>query len=141
VILPDVNTLVYAFRRDSRDHPRYNHWLGTVVNGESTYGIAPQVLSSVVRLATNPRVFKQPSDLEDALRFCRTLLEQPQCEVIQPGRHHWSIFANLCRAAQATGNLVQDAWFAALAIEHGCDWITTDRDFARFPGLHWRTAF
>ena len=27
---------------------------------------------------------------------------------------------------------------AALAIEHGCTWVTTDRDFARFPGLTWQ---
>jgi len=141
VILPDVNTLVYALRRDSRDHARYSRWLNTVVNDESAYGIAPQVLCSVIRLATDPRVFKQPSEFEEALQFCRALLEQPHCEVIQPGRHHWSIFVNLCRTAQASGNLVQDAWFAALAIEHGCDWITTDRDFARFPGLQWRTPF
>jgi predicted nucleic acid-binding protein len=31
-----------------------------------------------------------------------------------------------------------DAYFAALAIEHGCEWITADRGFARFPGLRWR---
>ena len=30
------------------------------------------------------------------------------------------------------------AWFAALAIEHGCEWVTLDRDFERFPGLRWR---
>jgi predicted nucleic acid-binding protein len=39
------------------------------------------------------------------------------------------------------GNLVQDAWFAALAIASGCAWITTDRDFARFPGFRWRPSF
>ena len=26
---------------------------------------------------------------------------------------------------------------AALAIEWGCEWVTMDRDFARFPGLKW----
>ena len=31
-----------------------------------------------------------------------------------------------------------DAYIAALAIEHGCELITTDSDFARFPGLPWR---
>jgi predicted nucleic acid-binding protein len=25
-----------------------------------------------------------------------------------------------------------------LAIEHGCTWITYDRDYARFPDLDWR---
>jgi predicted nucleic acid-binding protein len=33
---------------------------------------------------------------------------------------------------------VHDAWFAALAIESGCEWITTDRNYARFEGLRWR---
>jgi predicted nucleic acid-binding protein len=39
------------------------------------------------------------------------------------------------------GVVVQDAWFAALAIESGCEWITTDRDYARFEGLRWRAPF
>jgi hypothetical protein len=77
--------------------------------------------------------------LDEALLFCHTLLEQPHCQLIQPGPRHWKIFADLCRRAKATGNLVADAWFAALAIESGCEWITTDRDYARFEGLRWRT--
>ncbi len=36
------------------------------------------------------------------------------------------------------GNLVPDAWLAAIAIESGCEFITTDGDFARFPDLRWR---
>ncbi|MCY3786131.1 MAG: PIN domain-containing protein, partial [bacterium] len=44
----------------------------------------------------------------------------------------------LCRQVQSKGNLVQDAYLAALAIESGSEWITTDRDFSRFPGLRWR---
>ena len=141
MILPDVNTLIYALRKDSRQHRRYSEWLETVVNGDSTYGISPQVLCSVVRISTNPRIFKQPSERDEALQFCETLLEQENCQLIQPGPRHWPIFVDLCRRAQASGNLVQDAWFAALAIEHGCEWITSDRDYSRFPGLLWRTAF
>ena len=60
---------------------------------------------------------------------------------VQPGPRHWDIFANLCEQAGTTGNLVPDAWFAAMAIESGCEWITTDRDYARFKGLRWRTLF
>jgi hypothetical protein len=36
------------------------------------------------------------------------------------------------------GNLVPDAYLAALAIESGSTWITTDRDYSRFAGLTWR---
>jgi predicted nucleic acid-binding protein len=34
--------------------------------------------------------------------------------------------------------MVPDAWFAALAIEAGCEWITLDRDYTRFPDLKTR---
>jgi uncharacterized protein len=141
VILPDVNVLLYAFRSDSVDHARYRGWLDEVVNGDEAYGISPQVLSSVVRIATHSRIYTNPSRLEEALSFARVLLEQPTCTVVQPGPRHFSLFEDLCRRAAATGNLVQDAWLAALAVEHGCEWISTDGDYARFPGLRWRRPF
>jgi uncharacterized protein len=141
VILPDVNVLIYAFRPDSVDHAKYRGWLDATVNGPHAYGISPQVLSSVCRICTHPRIFAQPDPIADVLRYARTLLEQPNATVIVPGERHWSIFESVCGQAKATGNLVQDAWFAALAIESGSEWITTDRDFARFTGLIWRTPF
>lgn len=141
MILPDVNVLLYAFRVDSVDHGRYRAWLEEVVNGDEAYGVSPQVLSSVIRLATHPRVFVSPSRVDDAFAFARTLLEQPHATSVTPGARHFSIFEDLCRRSAATGNLVQDAWFAALAVESGCEWITTDGDFARFAGLRWRRPF
>lgn len=96
------------------------------------------VLSGFVRVVTHPRVFKQPSSLDDAMTFASQLRDQPNCVVIVPGNAHWRIFTRLCAEANVRGNLVPDAYFAALAIEHGCDWITTDGDFSRFAGLKWR---
>ena len=139
MILPDVNVLIYAFRDDSPDHPRYRAWLESVVNSSEAYGISPQVLAGVVRIVSHPRVFARPSQATDAFMFARTLMEQPNAITVVPGERHWSIFVQLCSTAGATGNLVQDAWYAALAIESGCEWVTRDRDYARFPGLRWRT--
>ncbi len=141
MILPDVNVLIYAFRRDTQDHRRYREWLHSVVNGESAYGMSPQVLSSFVRVSTHPAIFSHPSGLDEALEFCGVLMKQPHCMLVHPGPRHWSIFADLCLRTQASGNRVQDAWFAGLAIENGCEWITTDRDYSRFPGLSWRSPF
>lgn len=138
MILPDVNVLVHAFRGDASDHALCLPWLEGVVNGDSRYGMSPQVLSGVVRVATHPKVFRNPSGLDEALRFCELLLARPHCVAIQPAEAHWEIFTRLCREADARGNLVPDAWFAALAIEAGCEWVTLDRDYARFPGLKWR---
>jgi len=141
LILPDVNVLIYAFRVDSTDHSKYRSWLSELVNGVAAYGVAPQVLASVIRICTHPRIYKQPSSTDEVLAFCNVLLEAPNATVISPQDRHWSIFLSLCASSKATGNLVPDAWLAALAIEAGCEWITTDGDFARFEGLSWRHPF
>ena len=141
MILPDVNVLIYAFRPDSDNHAECRNWLQSVIDGDAAYGMSPQVLSSVVRIVTHPRIFPQPDALPDVFAYADVLLSQPHCQIIQPGPRHWTVFCDLCRRAKAAGNLVPDAWFAALAIESGCEWITTDRDFARFEGLRWRAPF
>ncbi len=123
------------------DHSIYRRWLDGVVNGVEAYGIAPQVLSSLVRICTHPRIYKQPSDIGEAFAFCNSLLEAPNATAITPQERHWSIFQTLCHRSKATGNLVPDAWLAALAIESGCEWITTDGDFGRFEELNWRRPF
>jgi hypothetical protein len=138
VILPDVNVLLYAFRRDAPRHVEYRQWLDQTINGDGAYGVAPQVLASLVRISTHRRVYVHPSTPAEALAFCEALLQPDHCTVVQPGARHWGLFQDLCRTSRATGNLVQDAWFAALAIESGCEWITTDRDYVRFPGLRSR---
>jgi hypothetical protein len=138
VILTDVNILVHAFRTDSPEHLTCRAWLDDVVNGDARYGMAPQVLSGVIRITTHPKVFAMPSSLDEVLQFSDILLDQPHCVIIEPGERHWRIFKRLCTAADARGNLVPDAWFAALAIESGCEWITLDHDYARFPDLQWR---
>ena len=139
MILPDINVLLYVIRSDLPQHAHYKVWLEEIVNGPDPYGMSPQVLASVVRIATRSGAFARPSKLTDAIEFTEVLLEQPSCQIIEPGPRHWDIFTRLCLTADARGNLVQDAWFAALAIESGCEWITNDRDYARFPGLRWRT--
>ncbi len=116
MILPDVNVLIYAFRTDAERHDEYKDWLESVVNGPAAYGIAPQVLGGVVRICTHPRIHARPSRVRDAFEFCRVLLEQPNATVVAPGPRHWEIFS-------------------------GCEWITTDRDYARFAGLAWRAPF
>jgi uncharacterized protein len=138
MILPDVNVLIYAFRRDSPYHAICKPWLDRVVMADAAFGMSPLALSAVVRITTQPRFYRQPSSTTEAFAYCNNLLNQPNCEAIGPGERHWQIFTQLCTNAGISGALVSDAWFAALAIEHGCTWITYDRDYARFPGLTWQ---
>ena len=138
MILPDVNVLIYAFRRDLPQHAVCRRWLVGVVSGYARFGMSPLVLAAVVRITTNPRAFRVPSTLEEALGFCENLRGQPHCQIVDPGERHWPVFRRLCIECGIRGSRVTDAWFAALAIEWGCEWVTYDRDYARFPGLNWR---
>jgi uncharacterized protein len=138
MILPDVNVLIYAFRKDVPEHPVCRRWLDEVVLGEARFGISPLALSAVVRITTNPRTHRVPSSIEDAIGFGEDLFDLPHCQLVVPGERHWGIFKRLCIETDTRGPRVTDAWYAALAIEWGCEWITLDRDFARFPGLKWR---
>jgi len=135
VILPDVNVLIYAFRADDPSHRIARAWLNGIVRSDSRFALSKLALSAVVRITTDPRGHRNPATLSDAFGFCNDLLAQPHCEVIEPGDRHWGIFHTLCVETNTRGRVVTDAWYAALAIEWGCEWVTFDRDFARFPSL------
>jgi toxin-antitoxin system PIN domain toxin len=138
MLLADVNVLVYAYRADAPDHQAYRDWLDGMVNGDEAYGLSNLVLSGVLRVLTHPRVFNPPSSIADALAFLEAVRSGAGCVAVEPGPRHWEIFTRLCRRVGAKGNHVPDAWLAALAIESGSEWLTSDRGFARFPGLRWR---
>ena len=137
MILFDVNVLLNAHRSGQEHHGIARELLESVVNSPSPFAISELVLSAFVRIATNPRAFAVPTPLEDAFRFTDRLLQRSNARVVRPGDRHWAIFEDLCRRTQARGALIADAQHAALAIEHGCEWISFDRDFARFPDLRW----
>lgn len=139
MILPDVNVLIYAFREDAPQYPACRAWLNAVILGDAQFGVSRLTLSALVRITTNHRSYNVPSTLEDAFGFCEDLLSQPHCQIVEPGERHWSIFERLCIEGDVRGPRVTDAYFAALAIEWGCEWITLDRDYARFSGLKWST--
>ena len=136
--LPDVNVLLYAFRDVIPDHDRCRAWLQVLVGAEEPFAIADAVLAGFVRVATHPRVFDPPATVDEAFGFTDVLLRAPNAIRVAPGPRHWELFGRMCREGAARGNLVADAYLAALAIEAGSELITTDRDFARFPGLRWR---
>ncbi len=136
--LVDVNVLVYAHREDAPDHDRYRAWLEMRLDSDTAFGINDLVLSGFLRVVTHRRVFKRPTPTQLALDFATAIRSRPNCLAIAPGPRHWEIFVRLCGEADVKGNLVPDAYFAALAIESGSEWISTDRDYSRFPKLKWR---
>ncbi len=142
MILLDVNILVYSHREDMAEHSEYRLWLEQRLDDNlQGCAVSELVLSGCLRILTHPKVFHPPTPLLQAVEFVNTLRDHPNMTIISPGNRHWNIFCDLCRRASAKGNLISDAYHAALAIESGCEWVSTDRDFARFEGLKWRHPF
>lgn len=136
--LPDVNVLIYAHREDAPEHDKCAAWLTSLAGGTAAFALSSVTLGGFLRIVTNPRIFKPATPMELALDFCRQLMARQTAAFLQPGPRHWAIMVDLIERSQVRGAMVSDAYLAALAIEHGCDLVTTDSDFARFPGLRWR---
>jgi toxin-antitoxin system PIN domain toxin len=126
---------------ESDRHAEYRQWLESVWTSRANYAVSDLVLSGCLRVLTHPKVFDPPTPTKTAIAFVNQVRSQPNAVVVSPEHRHWPIFTELCRKAAAVGNLIPDAYLAALAIESGSELITTDRDFARFPGLKWRHPF
>lgn len=138
MLLPDVNVLVYAHRAEAPEHARYADWLRSLALGDEPFGLSELGCSAFVRIVTNPKIWDAPTEIADALAFVARLRERSNARPLTHGGESWKIFAKLCEAARARGKLVADAYHAALAIEHGCELVTADADFARFAALRFR---
>ncbi|WP_433788125.1 type II toxin-antitoxin system VapC family toxin [Actinomycetospora sp. CA-101289] len=137
MLLADVNVLVYAHRPESDRHEERRTWLAEALTADEPFGVSELVLSGFLRIVTHHRVYLEPTPPVQAVAFCDAVLSGPSTVRVRPGSRHWTIFRGLCQEVGARGNVVPDAFHAALAMEHGATWVTTDRGFARFPGLRW----
>ena len=136
--LCDVNVYVYAHRPDSTpEHLQYALFLKKLVEEEIVFALSPYVLSGFIRVVTNGKIFKNPTPIDLAIKFCRQLLDHPNARLIQPGSSHWELFERICIQSRFSGKLTADAFHAALALEYDCEWISTDSDFSRITGLKW----
>ncbi|SFS00567.1 toxin-antitoxin system PIN domain toxin [Agrococcus baldri] len=129
----DVHVLVGAQRNDGAPLSRpMRSWLESALGGHEAIGVSELALSAMVRIVTHPRVFEQPSAPAHAIAFADALLAAPQTAVVRAGARHWSIFSQLVADHRLRGSDVPDAYYAAIALEHGATLVTADRGFGRF---------
>ncbi len=139
--MPDVNVLVYAHRQDQKKHHSVaRDWIDERFDFGQPLALSSLVAVAFVRIVTNPRAFATPTPVPLALSAVDAMVLHPLCRLVPPGDRHWQITSELCRAHNASGKQVADAQHAAVALEHGCEWITFDDDFLRFEtnGLRWK---
>jgi toxin-antitoxin system PIN domain toxin len=138
MVIPDVNVLVGAFAPAHPDHAEYAQVVTRLAEGPEPYGLSELALSGFLRVATAPGVLDPPAPLETALEFVDSLADRPNARLLRPGLEHFHIFLRLLGEAGCRGKVVADAYHAALAIEHGCEWLSADADFMRFKDLRVR---
>jgi len=137
LILVDANLLIYAHNQTSLEHPKARVWFEKLLSGSEPVGIPWQSISAFVRILTHPRLPGHPITTAKAIQIVDSWLEQPNVRAIGPGEQHWTLFRQMLVEGQASGDLTSDSQLAALTMECGGVLHTTDRDFARFPGLRW----
>jgi hypothetical protein len=137
MIVLDVNLLLYAYDGRATPHDRARLWWQSVISGPELIGLPWQTIHGFLRIATDPRISGNQAPMEQALALVEQWLNLPNVRVLAPGERHWSLRRRMLLEGQARGPLAADAQLAALTIEHGGVLHTTDRDFARFPGLRW----
>lgn len=130
--MPDVNILIYAHRVEDPHHDFYRHWLESTINGIQPFALSSLVAVAFVRIVTQPRFVAGPTPLAQAMAFVDTMLASRRCRLLHPGAAHVELTWMLCRRAEVCGKKVADAQHAAVAMEHGCTWVTRDDDFQSF---------
>ena len=135
MIAIDANLFLYASDTSAAHHQASRRWLENTLSSEETVGIAWAVVLAFLCVGTNPRIRKNAFTLQEAVDIVADWFERPNVTLLNPGERHWEILREVMTKGQARGPQITDAHLAALAIEHGATLATTDRDFARFPGL------
>lgn len=138
MILPDVNGLVHAFQADSPHHSGWSSWLQNVLAGSDELALADHCVIGILRVTTNPRILETPASTAGVMEFVNSVRAGRRVRPVHATPETWRLLGELIDDDPAIrGNLVPDAYLAALAISHGCRLATADRGFARFDGLDW----
>lgn len=137
--LVDANVLLYAVNEDAPHHRAAHSWLDAALGGREPVGFAWVVLLAFLRLATRPALFPRPLMLDEAAGVVELWLEEPASIVVYPTERHLSLLHGVLGSVGTAANLVNDAHLATLALEHGAEIVSFDRDFERFEGVRWQS--
>ena len=138
MILWDVNVWVYAFRSDNPMHEQARRTVTSSLASGEPFLFYAFVSASFMRLVTNDRILREPSDPGEAWRFLDHLESSPGAQHANLDREAYAIFKHLCLTSSTTGNHVPDALLAAAALRYNTELVTAERGLGRFPGVRIR---
>lgn len=138
MVVVDANVLLYAVDTASTHHEQSRSWLDTSLEGAEAVGLAWIALLAFIRIGTNPAILPTPMTVDEATGQVEAWLGAPAAVVAQPTARHAGLLRGLLRESGTAGNLTTDSHLAAIAIEHGAEIVSYDRDFERFAGVRHR---
>lgn len=131
MIIPDVNLLLYATITSFPEHERARGWLEATMNGAEPVGLTSPAVFGFIRIASNPRVFAPPMEVDQAASHVESWLARSHVRYLAPGARHLEIAFELLRELGAARNLTTDVQLATYAIENDATVHSSDADFRR----------
>ena len=133
----DTNILVYAHRREAREHAAAQQIVRSMAEGDDAWAIAWPCLYEFFSVVTNTRIWKDAaSDPDQAAAQIQAWVASPSVRLIGETEDFWVVLQNLLWRPRVRGPVAHDARIAAICIAHGVEaLLTRDRDFSLFPEL------
>lgn len=133
----DTNVLVYAHRREVREHTAAKDIVTGLVEDGAAWAIPWPCLYEFFSIVTNASIWiKAASSPDEAARQIAAWCAAPGLRLITETEDFWPILERLLRNPRVRGPIVHDARIAALCLAHGVEaLLTRDRDFSLFPSL------
>jgi toxin-antitoxin system PIN domain toxin len=133
----DTNILVYAHRREAREHAAAGEVLREMAGDSEPWAIPWPCLYEFFSVVTNLRIWKDAaSSPEQATAQIGAWLGSPSLRLLGETDGFWPLLQGLLGRPRVRGPVVHDARIAAICLAHGVDaLLTRDRDFSLFPEL------
>jgi len=143
MIAVDTNVLVYAHRREAKEHPVASQKLRLLASGHEPWAIPWPCVYEFFSVVTNRRIWKDAASTPaQAWQQIEAWLASPSVQLLSESDDFASVLAPLLGRPRVTGAVVHDARVAGLCLAHGVDTLLTrDRDFSLFPELRTGNPF
>ena len=143
MIAVDTNVLVYAHRREPREHVAAAQVIAELATGTRPWSIPWPCVYEFFSVATNVRIWKHAASTPaQAWAQLEAWFGSPALLLLHETENFAPRLAELARRPRVRGPLIHDARVAAICLAHGVEeLLSSDRDFSLFPELPVRNPF
>lgn len=143
MIAVDTNVLVYAHRRETKEHLVAARRLAGLAAGVERWAIPWPCVYEFLSVVTNRRIWQDSvSTGQQAWLQVEAWTASPSLVLLSETDDFLDLLMDLVRRPRVTGAVVHDARIVALCLAHGvAALLTRDRDFSLFPELTTENPF